>query len=647
LIFFGSKPKFDQVMSFRDLKRQAWLLELGAGVIIILGCVSILRMGAKLPEAFRLLSLPGRNALTEAGGTLVGGLAGPLAFSMAAFGALSCPQRLRRVTTLCVVLVGFSLALAELWGGGASTVSVVGGLLPNSDARDYVIEGARLTEGKDLTQLGSSRPLTGAYMAAMLWLSGGNLQVAVSLLGLFTGASFALLLIQSRRQFGGGAAAIAFFVLFLFYRRFLGSTACESCGITFGALGLALLLDGFERRGTLEVGLGSICLVSAFNARPGAFFVLPCLVLAIIWHWRGDGWRSLRVAAVAVCCMAIAAEANVGVFRVLGTKEGVLFSNLGIVLYGTIHGGNWTLAYEQHPELLKMPEGRRAVAAYKMVWEDVRKEPSLAWTGAIRAWGDFSMNRHGPFSYVPNQALERALLFLAVLGIAFAIHGVRGRSDSCLVLCATVGVAMSLPFAPAWDSDNMRAYAVTIPLFAIVSGSGATALCAVIGRFWHSLRPQAATMGLTPATSSGLLMSMAATMLLCLYLLPVLVRFAFAHQDPPVLRRTDGHAELTITIKPGNLLRIVPDTAARTYLPDVRQSDFLQRFGYYGIMWHEQADYLRRLVPHNPMFIIPGSTRLGFIVVRQREVSPGERIHLRGQVHNVVDGDFFVEDGLP
>lgn len=578
---------------------------------------------------------------------MVGGLAGPLAFSLAVFGALRCPQRLRRVTVLGVLLLGFSLALAELWGSGASTVSVVGGFLPNSDSRDFVIEGTLLTEGKDLTLLGSSRPLTGAYMAAALWLSGGNLQVAVSLLGLVSGASFALLLIQAQRRFGAAAAAIAFFVLFLFYRRFLGTAACESCGITFGALGLALLLDGFERRRALGLGLGVICLASAFNARPGAFFVLPCLVLAAIWNWRGDRRRSLRVAAIAACCMAMAAAANVGVFKALGTKGGVLFSNLGIVLYGTIHDGNWTLAYHEHPELLMMPEGRRAVAAYKMVWDDLRKDPSLAWTGSTRAWRDFFMNRHGPFGFVPNQTVERVLLFLAAFGLAFEILGVRVRSDSCLVLCAVLGVAMSLPFAPAWDSDNMRAYAVTVPFFAIISGSGATALCAAFGRFWHRLAPPAAATDLPASTSSGPLLFTATTMLLCLYLLPLLVRFAFAHQEPPLLHRTGSRAELTITIRRGNLLRIVPDTGARTYLPNVRQGDFLQRFGYYGIMWHEQVDYLRRLVPFDPMFVTPGSTHLGFIVIRQREITPGDRIHLRGQVHNEVDGDFFVEDGLP
>ena len=92
---------------------------------------------------------------------------------------------------------------------------------------------------------------------------------------------------------------------------------------------------------------------------------------------------------------------------------------------------------------------------------------------------------------------------------------------------------------------------------------------------------------------------------------------------------------------------MVPDDAARTYLPDVRVSDLLQRLGYYGAMWHQQADYLRQLAPYHPIFIIPGSTGMGFLVVRDRTVHSGERVKFRGKVHAVVDGDFFVEDGLP
>jgi len=634
-------------MPLRTLITRGALAEVAAGTVILVGGTAVLCTGVRLPYAFNLLSLPGRDTLTQAGGSLIGGLAGPLGLSVAVFGALSCAIPIRRISTMGVVLVGFALALSELWGSGASTVPVVGGFLPNSDARGYVIEASRLIEGTNLTPAGSRRPLAGAYLAGMLWLSGNNLRIAVSLLGLVTGISFALLLIQARRQFGATAASIAFLVLFLFYRRYLGSTVSESCGITFGALGLALLLDGFERQKTLQVGLGTICVATGLAARAGAFFIMPCLMLAILWHFRTQKARSVRVAALAVGCMATVAAANVGVFKVLGAREGVMFSNLGITLYGTIHGGDWTLAYRQHPELLAIPEGRQGMAVYRLVWREIRQKPSLAWTGATRAWKDFFTNRHGPFSYAPNQALEKLLLLLAALGLGFAVYEVRRRSDSCLILCGAVGVVLSIPFAPAWDSDNMRAYAVTVPFFALLSGSGTTALYVLLDRSWHRFLPHPRSTARPSAASPHLLVVMASLMLFCLYPLPLFVRFLFAHKQPTEFRLEAGQAEIAVTLKLGNLLRIVPDTAPRTYLPDVRESDFLQRLGYYGIMWHEQADYLRRLVPHDPMFVVPGSTGLAFIVIRTRAALAGERLHLHGKVHSVVDGDFFVEDGIP
>ena len=629
-------------LRFTNSKISWGILLLAAATIGI-----ILWWGISLPHGLALLSLPGRNSLESAGLQILDGLAGPLAFSALVALALHSPEKIRTACVTAVILAGFALALTELWSSGASTGPVVGGFLPNSDARGYVYEGTRLTEGNNFTGWGSRRPLAGAYMAAMLWLAQDHVRWAVALLAAFTGVTFSLLLIRIRTHFGTFAAGVATLVLFMFYRRYLGSSLSESCGITFGALGLALLLDGFARQRTPLVLLGTVCLCSGLNARAGAFFILPCLLLAILWHWRKNFRQAFLVAGLAGGCMVAAAVANVGTFKALGDKDGRMFSNLGLTLYGVIHGGDWTLAYQQHPELLKIPEGKQAMTVYKIVWEDVKKDPSLATKGAFRAWGDFFMNRNGPFVYVGQRGLERLLIGGAALGVVFAIVSMRRRSDSGLILSGVVGVALSLPFAPPWDADSMRAYAVTIPFFALISGSGATALI-TLGR-WLRRRgapPQTET-GSTPESSSVCLVTTAGALLCCLYILPALVRYALPHAPPTVLHRPDGYAELTITLKSGNILRVVPDDAARTYLPDVRVSDLLQRLGYYGAMWHQQADYLRQLAPYHPIFIIPGSTGMGFLVVRDRTVHSGERVKFRGKVHAVVDGDFFVEDGLP
>lgn len=619
------------------------ILLLAAAIIGI-----ILWTGIALPDNLGLLSLPGRNSLEPTSQRVLGGLAGPFVFSAMLALALCIPESIRRAAVIAVLLCGFALALAELWGSGASTGPVVGGFLPNSDARGYVYEGTRLTEGNNFTGWGSRRPLAGAYMAAMLWLAQDHVRWAVALLAAFTGVAFALLLVRIRAHFGVIAAGIAALVLFMFYRRYLGSSLSESCGITFGALGLALLLDGFAWRRTPLVLLGTICLCSGLNARAGAFFILPCLLLAILWHWRSNLRQALLVAALAGGCMAAAAAANVAIFKTLGDKDGRMFSNVGLTLYGVIHGGDWTLAYQQHPELLKIPEGKQAMAVYQIVWEDVKKDPSLATKGAFRAWGDFFMNRNGPFIYVAHRGLEKWLIAGATLGIAFAVWNLRRRADAALILSAVAGVALSLPFAPPWDADSMRAYAVTIPFFALISGAGATALISAVTCLWRRWKPVPAELSPSPAPApAAFLIGTSWVLLGCLYLLPPLIRYVLPHPAPTILHRPEGYAELTITLKSGNLLRVVPDGAPPTYLPDVRISDLLQKLGYYGAMWHQQAAYLRKLAPEHPIFVIPGSTGMGFLVIRGRAIDNGERLTLRGKFHPVSDGDFFVEDGLP
>jgi hypothetical protein len=603
----------------------------------------------ELPVQLSLLSLPGRNALYPDRGPWLGGLAGPLLFALCVAVALSVPMRFRRLAVTAVLVTSFALALSQLWRSGASTGPVVGGFLPNSDARGYVFEGTRLLEGSDFTAWGSRRPLAGAYMGSMLWIADGNLRIALALLAGFTAVSFVLLLLRIGAQFGTACAGVAAFVLFMFYRRYLGSSLSENCGLTFGAVGLTLLLAAFEGRQMWLAGLGAICVSTGLNARAGAFFVLPCIVVAIIWHWRSQPRHAFRAGALAAICMVIATLANIGMFKALGAPEGRMFSNIGLTIYGTIHGGNWTLAYQQHPELSELPEGTQAGAVYKIIWNDLQKNPSLAFRGAWRAWSDFFTNRNGPYIFVGNRNFEWLLMTAAGIGLLFCCYNLRHRSDASILLSGGLGVSLSLPFAPPWDADSMRAYAVTIPFLALIGGAGVTAVIASTRRLFRALAPKdlsAVKQQASRASNTDVLVA-SFVLLSCVYLLPIAVRFVLPVADLSVLMRKQATADLTLSFSKGNILAIVPDETNPSGPHAVRRSDFLERLGYYGAMWHEQAAYLRTLAPYYPVFVIPGSTGMGFVVIRPESFKHDTRITLSGAIHAVSDGDFFVEYGLP
>jgi hypothetical protein len=450
-------------------------------------------------------------------------------------------------------------------------------------------------------------------------------------------------------------------VLFFFYRRYLGSTLSETCGLASGALGLALILDAFDRQRPFILGLGMICLGTGLNARPGASLILPCLLLAMIWRWRSDLGRAVRISAGAACCIAITSAANLGVFKALGSEQGMLFSNLVYSIYGTINGGDWTLAYKDYPEIFKLPEGyarnpeqfivperRQSLEVLKIVELEVRNHPSLVWKGALRAWAAFLMNRGGPFVYIPNWIIEKLMMMLGAIGLVAAIVQARTCSYSSVLVCGAVGIALSLPFAPPWDSDSMRAYAATIPFFAAFCACGASAICLAISR---PHRPHLASSPVQEPVHeepAGPAIPAAFALLFLIYLLPVGIRFLTTNRAPMLLRRSDEHAELIFTSKPGNMVRIVAGNIAPTLVPNVRQADFLAGLGEYASTYRGEAEYLRQIAPYDPVLICPEDANLGFIVARPMGGLPGRPVRIHGKVYTLEDYcAFFVEDGLP
>ena len=104
------------------------------------------------------------------------------------------------------------------------------------------------------------------------------------------------------------------------------------------------------------------------------------------------------------------------------------------------------------------------------------------------------MNRGGPFVYIPNWIVEK-LDDVAWHHRPCRRHRVRlePRNYSSVLVCGAAGIALSLPFAPPWDSDSMRAYAATIPFFAAFCACGTSVICKAMRRALraHSASSQA------------------------------------------------------------------------------------------------------------------------------------------------------------
>lgn len=627
--------------------------EVAGGAAAVVACWAVLHWGVCLPD---WLHLGARGA-----DPTLGGAAGPLLLAASVYGTLRLPRRFRRAAVVALVLLASALALAELWSRGASNHDAVAGLLPISDARDYVFEAGRLLDGRTLSSWGSRRPLASAWLAEMLWLTGGNLQGAVAALGFITSLPLALLVLQMERRLGAAAAAVGFFVLFMFYRRFLGTTLSENGGFTFGTLGLALLVEAFAARRPGLLALGVFSLTVALDLRPGAFFVPPCLVLAGAWLWRGDRRAMLRSAAAAALCLVLGLAIGAGVFRLLASSQGMMFANLAQPIYGTINGGDWELIHKQHPEIFRLPEDyakhperyevpekAQSMAILRLVRAELARDPTLAVRGAARAWLAFVLNRGGPFVYIRNWGLEKLMMILGAAGVIGALWGLRRRGVSCLVISGAAGIALSLPFAPPWDSDSMRVYAATIPFFALFSAAGASLLARLASR---SLRKDLIVGAVADGQASGgqgLIVAAAWLFGACLCLFPLYARYG-RHPDETVsLHRFEDHAELTMRYQPGNAVRLEADPAGRSYLPRVREADFVAGLAEFARIYPDEGAYFLRLANFRPSFVNPGGLSVVFVAARTGDVPFHGILRLKGHVFTFADNSsFFVEDGLP
>ncbi|MFI5339630.1 MAG: hypothetical protein ACHQ7N_07320 [Candidatus Methylomirabilales bacterium] len=394
---------------------------------------------------------------------------------------------------LCVCLI----VLVGMWQAGVSDTQIIGGLFPYSDAHGYYTDALRLLHGERFSVFSSRRPLFPAFLATILSLTDLNLRVALILLTGMVVIAICFAVREVRRSLGLTAATVMLVCLFMFYRRYIGSTLTEHLGLTFGCLAFALIWHGAVVTRSGPVFFGLFLLSLALNARAGTFLILPAILLWAAWLFRGSKGSVLRTLGGGTAAVLLGFGVNSLVLHAVGIP-GAAYSNFSYVLYGLVFGGNWSLALQQHPELATLAPVEQAHRVYTLAWEHIRTNPLSLLTGSIGAWRAFFLGRSGTwFSFIlylsPDWAdLREMLLADGVKALNFrrdlwvlldvsarelwiiCLHGLLAaglivlwrnhrRPLPLLIIAAWTGILLSVPFVPPWDADNMRAYAATIP----------------------------------------------------------------------------------------------------------------------------------------------------------------------------------------
>jgi hypothetical protein len=522
--------------------------------------------------------------------------------------------------TLTLHLVTQILVLSwvlHLWTlGYEGRNAVFGGILPWSDSFDYYDDSLRLLHG-NLLEYAAKRPLFSVTLAALLKLCGGDLRLPLLMFAVFSAWAIALAASEIWKTHGSRAALVVYALLLLSERQWAGFVQTEDIGLPLGLIGFVLIWRGVSAKeagnALLFAAAGLFTLSVALMARAGPFFILPALALWCALKLPGSVTAQRRLQVFALAALAIAAGIGVHLAVLHLAASGSSFSDYPSIAYGLLHGKDFTLLAEQHPELAALGAAARAHAAWQIVIAEALSHPLLTAGRLLQSFADLFVSRAGLFGFVwrnPDDivlengaALHAALaqygligplrlwvgsfglyslfnaLAMAVLAIAFtgatiyalvALYRRPADGFTWLLRFAVAGVLLSAPFTPPWITSSHQVQTATLAFLAAVPA------LILFAKPQPALLPPLRLIALPPVFAVALVLAL------------VLMR-----QNPepaPFCNRADTHMMM---LYPGTAVRV---TAERSFvLKDKARADLL--FSTQYLKRHNRA-YTASLLPY-------------------------------------------------
>lgn len=334
----------------------------------------------------------------------------------------------------------------------------------------------------------------------------------------------------------------------------------ETAGIIFGCIALYLFLNAANSKNLTSFLLGLVMLTVALFIRPGAFFVLPALIIWGGWFFREKGGRSFsQLAGLAILCLLATYIAyNQIAIKILVEPGAVSYGNFAYSLYGQVRGGiGWHSSFDDFgttdPKII-----------FQGAIDFFLRHPTSFFIASVKSYRDFFLTNIGLFENTVvqrwEQPLQIALFILLIYGIWMAKK--RKFNVGTLTIASLLGVVLSVPFVPPIDGGS-RFYAATIPLLFFIPAIGVGIL----------FREQETTL---PARNNTLANLSSLSLPTLLIIFPIILIF---NQNPanlptPPLCPT-GQDEYIAKIHHGRYIDISPSGICQS-TPNVCKQNFLE-----------------------------------------------------------------------
>lgn len=487
---------------------------------------------------------------------------------------------------LAGALLAFSLPVASLWLTGKSTYFHLGGLLPWSDASGFYFGGRHLLDAGHLDYWNMRRPLNAGFGAARLALVNQDFLLSLVLQTWIAAVAAFLAAREIARSYGAGSGLLLFALLYEFARPYLGSSISESLGFSFGCVGFAVLWSACRhpRPGGL-IAAGVMFLTLGLNARAGAFFVLPALLLWAVLAYRRNGALAWRQAGWGGAGLSAGFLLNALLLWVFGTDQNMAHSNFSLTLYGLAVGGKgWGQIYIDHPEIRAMTSERVAAQyiydlALHAIWADPQPFLSAYLRGLAYYWSHFfqffeEIRSYGHGVDISDAGLVPAFRVLSFCSFMYLTTRPGDRHVQQL-LWAMLGVFAS---APLLADGGYRVFAATLPFIAACPALGLSVLSDALRPHevaGHTAEPVTESPNGSPHGPSTAVM--VGTCLTLLSVAGPMLAVAL-HDRPAFAQPICENGLLPAIVRLGNgsvFLHVLPeDSAAPTRVPEIRYEDY-------------------------------------------------------------------------
>lgn len=375
---------------------------------------------------------------------------------------------------LFMLLICAGSGLVWIWSAEKSIGLAVAGAYQISDSMMYWLCSNSLLDtgnfGHPLTtgEWCQRRATYPTFLSGIAWVSQRNI-IATLLMQAFIASTAMYLVVRRSANYVGALGALLCAALLYKYASvdLFAMTMTENAGLVFGCVGIALLLQVSERRDIVWMATGIAMISIALNARAGAFFILPFLVL-----WAGitaslskkNVWQWICVASIAILAGFVLQALLV---LAVGGSPGSSHGNFSYTLYGLSVGGKgWQQVLIDHPEL-SGSDALMSKAIYGFAWKNLSIQPELFLHGLQKNVSYFISS--GTYGFEKLGAWS--LFFKVCWWLAWIPMFINRRNPSYLLaaLCS-LGVVFSAPLLLGDGGARIFAASVAVDVLQVAIG---------------------------------------------------------------------------------------------------------------------------------------------------------------------------------